>query len=193
MAIVIKNLSKSFEGKKVINNLNLTINDKETAVIIGPSGIGKTVLLNILLGIITPNEGYLTDLSSQKLGVVFQDERLIENLSVSANLNLVLQKPLTKVQISKECEKLGLNLCGNELISSLSGGMKRRISILRAIIVDPDILFLDEPFSGLDEKTAELTANFIFNSCNNRTIFAITHNVSLFSKFNPVIVDLEKL
>ena len=142
--ISIKNLVKEYDGNLVYDNFNLDIKKGEITVVLGESGCGKTTLLNVL--------SKLTDYQGQVVGDyapisrVFQDDRLIPNLTVAQNLLLVNPS----ANVSKELKDIGLEDKENDYPKSLSGGMKRRVAILRALIFPYKTLLLDEPLNSLD-------------------------------------------
>ena len=169
----IRNISKSFEGKVVFSSLNLHIHEGCTTIISGASGIGKTTLFNLILGLEEPDGGVIEGFG--KVSALFQEDRLIESLSVMNNLLLVTQD-------KKRAENIlsSLSLFGEEKsrVSTLSGGMKRRIALIRALLTDYDTLLLDEPFTGLDDESKRASASLIKKEVASRTLIVITHEKS---------------
>jgi phospholipid/cholesterol/gamma-HCH transport system ATP-binding protein len=177
--IKIKNLKKSFNGKPVLDGINLTIEDGKTTVIIGESGCGKTVLLKHLVGFYKPDAGeiYLNDYRIDNLcwrdlnkvrrnfTMVFQRSALFDWLTVYENVALPLREhtKLSEEKIKEEVKsKLELvGLLGEEekMPSQLSGGMQKRVSIARALILNPKYIFYDEPTTGLDPIIARNIIN----------------------------------
>lgn len=164
--IQVKNLSTQF-GKQIIHkNLNLDVMPAEVLGIVGGSGSGKSVLLNYMIGLKTPQQGkiiYHTDppYPSTQIGVLFQHGALISSLTVAENIMAPL-KEVAKLseKLCQELALLKLDLVGLPLEtatkypSELSGGMIKRVALARALALDPEILFLDEPTSGLDPISA---------------------------------------
>ena len=153
MAIKIENLSKSYDGRQVFENLNMELTEGRITCIMAPSGKGKTTLLRILIGLEQADRGKITGIEGKNISVVFQEDRLCENLNVLSNIRLVQKE---KTEIREGLEAVGLLDCCHQPVRELSGGMKRRVAILRALYAKWDILFLDEPFKGLDKEMKEM-------------------------------------
>jgi len=144
-SLVARKLSKSFGDLRVLNEWNLTIKAGERIVILGPSGAGKTSFLRIIAGLDTPSSGYL-NVSSDRLGFVFQESRLIPWRSIIDNLFFVNEEG----DIASILAKLRLKGFENYYPAQLSGGMQQRVNLARALMVEPEILILDEAFASLD-------------------------------------------
>ena len=168
----IKNLSFSFGEKLVINNFSLNIKNGEKIWLSGPSGCGKTTLIKLILGLLKANSGEI-DLGGMIPSVVFQENRLLPFYTVMQNIELVGGD---KQKAKEILLALGINETANSYPQKLSGGMKRRAAIARALSVDFDLLILDEPFNGIDEKNLEKTAELINEICSNKTVITITHS-----------------
>ncbi len=168
----IKNLSFSFGEKLVINNFSLSIENGEKIWLSGPSGCGKTTLIKLILGLLKANSGEI-DLGGMTPSVVFQENRLLPFYTIMQNIELVGGD---KQKAKEILLALGIGETENSYPSSLSGGMKRRAAIARALSVPFDILILDEAFNGIDEKNLELTINCIKEFTQDKTVILITHN-----------------
>lgn len=197
--IEIQGLSKFFGEHKVLDELSLKIDTGSTCVIIGRSGCGKSVLLKHIVGLLKPDKGkiFLDDkdvagLSSNelkalrmKIGMVFQGGALFDSLTVGENVGfgLIEHKHLNHMELQKRVkESLGLvNLSGieNLMPSQLSGGMKKRVSLARAICIEPQILLYDEPTTGVDPITADAINELIKNLHDKLKItsVAVTHDM----------------
>lgn len=177
MDIVINRLSKRFGEKQVLKNFSLRVKEGASLSIMAPSGKGKTTLLKIIAGLETPDEGYIEGLQNKKISMVFQEDRLCPALTPLSNIRLVCGKGIQENQIYQELEKVGLK--GNEKypVKDLSGGMKRRVAIVRALLAPYDILLLDEPFTGLDNESKKKIINYIKEKNNMRTIVLVTHDL----------------
>jgi NitT/TauT family transport system ATP-binding protein len=186
--IIIKNLTKSYNGKIVLNNLNLTIKSGKTTCIMAPSGMGKTTLLRIILGLESPDSGTIKGMENLKISTVFQEDRLCEYLTPINNIKLV-NPILTDKQILEAINSFGLLGCEHQKTSELSGGMKRRTAILRAILADYDLLVLDEPFKGIDINTKETVIREILNRTKGKTIIIVTHDESEASLMGANIIN----
>jgi len=168
--IKIKNVSKYFGAKAALKNINLEIHDGETLAIIGGSGSGKSTLLRLMIGLIQPTEGEIwidedeiSKLNEEqitkirlKMGMVFQYSALFDSMTVGENVafGLVEHTNFDKAKIEKivreKLKQVGLEGVENLMPNELSGGMKKRVSLARAIAFEPEIIFYDEPSSGLD-------------------------------------------
>ena len=164
--IELKNISKSFDGETVLNNISLDIYDNEFLTLLGPSGCGKTTLLRIISGFVQPDEGEvvfmgedITDVPPHKRNVntVFQKYALFPHLNVYENVAFPLrEKKVPKDEIDKKVKEMLklVMLAGFEKrnVTSLSGGQQQRVAIARALVNHPKVLLLDEPLSALDLK-----------------------------------------
>ncbi|HIV98607.1 MAG TPA: ATP-binding cassette domain-containing protein [Candidatus Ornithospirochaeta avicola] len=181
--MILRNIKKSFGKKSVLSSFSLSVRKGERISLYGESGEGKTTVLDIMLGLIKPDEGEI-DLEGDTLSAVFQEDRLIENISVINNLILVTEdRNKALIMLSS----LGLEGEENSRTESLSGGMKRRLSIARALLYPSSILLLDEPFTGLDEENKKKCASLILNSSSDRAIVLVTH-----SKEDEVLLKIER-
>jgi len=211
--IKIENLSKSFNSLRVLNNLSLTIKEGETKVIIGRSGCGKSVLLKHIMGLIKPDEGSvfiegrdITKLNEEelkpirmKMALVFQGGALFDSLTVAENVGFVLKEHyrLPKEEISKRVSEalslVELDRWAEELLpNQLSGGMKKRVAIARAICMRPKIILYDEPTTGIDPVTADSINNLIRNLHDKLkvTSVVVTHDMRSAYKIADTIAML---
>ncbi|MBT4880381.1 MAG: ATP-binding cassette domain-containing protein [Alphaproteobacteria bacterium] len=199
-AIRIKNLSKSFNGKKVLNNLSLDIKKGESLVILGGSGSGKSVLLRCILGLIKPttgqiivngvetsrNRNVLPKEVMKNIGMLFQGSALFDSLPVWQNIafglvhSMKLPKDEAKKIALKTLSMVGLPQSAADLWpAELSGGMQKRVSLARAIATSPDILFFDEPTTGLDPILCSVIDHLIIKNVRElgATAISITHDI----------------
>jgi len=150
--IEIINISKNFENNLVIDNFNATL-EAGINCIMGPSGVGKTTLTNIIAGISKPDSGKIK--GSGLVSMVFQEDRLLENETALTNILFVSNNKKDKeatIKAKMLLKKADLENELNTKVKDLSGGMKRRVALCRALLANYDTLILDEPFKGLDEK-----------------------------------------
>lgn len=173
MDITVKNITKSFGEQAVLHNLSCSFPQGKTTCIMGKSGCGKTTLMNILLGLTAPDSGSITGMP-ERLAVVFQENRLCENLSAAANLRYV-RKRLSEEEINELFLEVGLTEVWKKPVRELSGGMRRRVAILRALAADSQCVLMDEPLKGLDEETKRLTADCIQRRTKGKTLLVVTH------------------
>ncbi len=180
--IRIKNVSKTYGEKQVLSQLSKEFPAGETTVIMGASGCGKTTLLRILLGLEMPDSGEVTGMP-EKVSVLFQEDRLCEDGSAYENIALVLERRKTRVQKDAQRRKIEqeaaqVSITAEDLtqnVMELSGGMRRRIALLRALLYDADCVILDEPFKGLDAATKEIVMQYVKEKVAGRTTFLVTH------------------
>lgn len=165
MTIEAEHIYKSYDGKPVLEDFCLDVSSDSSYVITGESGAGKTTFLRILLGLEKPDQGRVRLLGDYKYsrvnaGVVFQEDRLCEESSAVENVAMVSKK-LSERIARQELEKL---LPADQLdkpVKELSGGMRRRVCIVRACVVPSDVLVMDEPFVGLDEENRRKCIEYI--------------------------------
>lgn len=177
--IYIENLNKSYRDEVVLDNYSLEIEKNSLTCILGQSGKGKTTLLRILMGLETADSGSIRGLENSMKSAVFQEDRLCEGLNMYSNILLPHIQKDTNISLDKIKNGISaLQLDGNEtkLVSELSGGMKRRVAILRALLCPYDVLFLDEPFKGLDGDTKAKTMDYFMSETKGKTVILITHD-----------------
>jgi len=150
--IEFQKVSFSYEKKQVIQDLSFSLKNGEILGVMGPSGCGKTTLLSLAAGLRKPNAGKIVT-NAKKISYVFQEPRLFPWLTVTQNLQAVAEKEkFSSEQIQQALHEVGLEDWGDAYPSQLSGGMKSRVSIARALLYGGDLFLLDEPFSALDEE-----------------------------------------
>mgnify|MGYP002799818380 CR=1 FL=1 len=174
MEIELRNVSKSYGEKQVLKAFSHTFPRGELTCIMGPSGCGKTTLLSLLLGLEAPDQGEILGLEGLRKSAVFQEDRLCENAGAVSNIRLV-NPALTKGETEGMLRELGLSDSLRQPVRTLSGGMKRRVAILRALAADYDVLFCDEPFKGLDKATKEQVMAYFLERTRGRTVILVTH------------------
>ena len=176
MPLAIRELAKSFGDKKVLRGVSHVFPEKGASLIGGPSGCGKTTLLRILLGLEKADGGEIHMPDRASAAAVFQEDRLIMHMSALGNLALACPR-CSESDMLCALSSLGLDGASKEPVRRYSGGMRRRVAIARAVLAGPDILFLDEPFTGLDEETREKAARFIKNGMKSGLIVLVTHDM----------------
>ena len=213
--INIKNLSVSFGNNIVLNNINLHLSKKESLVIIGKSGSGKSVLLRCLMGLLKPDLGSIEidnvdivnanridkEKALTNIGVTFQNGALFDSLNVWENITFKqtrffgFNKKAAKEKALSIIKNLELNENILELYpSELSGGMQKRIAIARAICDQPQILFFDEPTSGLDPITGKVINDLIHKTVRKLGVSAITitHDISSINNLASRVILLDR-
>ena len=184
MAIKIKDLSKSFGDNIVLKDLSAEFPYGEITCIMGPSGCGKTTLINILMGLLSKDGGSIEGLP-ESISAVFQENRLFDDFSVADNIKAVL--PDKKANVLPGIEAMGLKDFAAPPVSSLSGGMKRRVAILRALESSSELVIMDEPFKGLDEKTKEEVVAYTLSRLKGRTAIIVTHDPDEAKKLGKIL------
>lgn len=191
MKIEIEGLKKSYKDKLVFKDLNLTLEVGKITCIMGRSGCGKTTLLNILLNLIKADEGQIKGLEGKLFSAVFQENRLCENFSVIDNIALIMKNLVSRERITYALNEVGLFQEGEKRVSTLSGGMKRRVAIVRAIMARSDVVIMDEPFKGLDEKTRNLVINYIKSNTKGKTVIITTHNLEEIKLLEANLIEMK--
>ncbi|WP_244091624.1 ATP-binding cassette domain-containing protein [[Clostridium] scindens] len=174
MDIIVDNVSKSYGEQVVLKKLTVRFPGEKISCIMGPSGCGKTTLMRILLGLERADEGRVEGVPYGKISAVFQEDRLCENVSAIRNLKLVSEKD--EAELRREMEALRLGEAFGKPVRELSGGMKRRVAILRALLAPCGCIMMDEPLKGLDEETKIVTAGYIRKNAKEKTLIVITHD-----------------
>jgi ABC-type nitrate/sulfonate/bicarbonate transport system ATPase subunit len=166
-------------GSCAIRNLQLQAGAGEFVAVIGPSGAGKSTLLKIISGLDTQFEGAVQLPAQSRLGFMFQEPRLMPWLTVAQNLALV-NPAMTGALLQSSLEQVGLGQCAQLFPGQLSGGMQRRVALLRAFSVSPQLLLMDEPFQSLDAPTAEQLRSLLMELWQQTrpTVLFVTHNLS---------------
>jgi len=176
MSIVFENVCKTFDGRMLFDNLNLSLKKGTLTCITGISGSGKTTFLRMLMGLEHPDSGRISGLDNTVVSAVFQEDRLCPALSASANAAIALKKGKDRRYSDGILRSLGLGDDLNKPASVMSGGMRRRIAIARALSADYDLLLLDEPFTGLDVANRNCALACILDNARNRTVIIVTHD-----------------
>jgi phospholipid/cholesterol/gamma-HCH transport system ATP-binding protein len=211
--ITLKNIRKSFDEKQVLDGINLSVKSRESMVIIGGSGTGKSVLLKCILGLLEIDSGIIsidgqnfTQLNNkereqinQKISMLFQGAALFDSIRVWENIAFgLIQSKKYNIQDAKEIAmesliKVGLSKnVGNLYSSELSGGMQKRVGLARAISGSPEIIFFDEPTTGLDPIMADVINELIINCVKKEgiTAISITHDMTSAKKIGDKIAML---
>lgn len=212
--IKILNLKKSFNSKKVLDGVNLDIEKGKITVIIGRSGEGKSVLIKHIIGLLKPDSGEIlidgqdiTKMTERELnevrrrfGMLFQGAALFDSLTVGENVAFPLREhtempdaDLTKI-VKEKLRLVGLRDIENMMPADLSGGMKKRVGLARAVAMDPEIVLFDEPTTGLDPVMSDNVATLILDTQRNlkTTYIVITHDIPLTYKIADKIAMLHE-
>ena len=172
--IVLDRVCKSFGDTPVLQNLSTVLPAGQITCLMGPSGCGKTTLVNILLGLLPADSGTITGLP-RRLSAVFQEDRLLEEFSATLNAGFASPK-LPRATVRSHLQAVGLADAADSPAGTLSGGMKRRVAIVRAVLATADFLVLDEPFKGLDDDTRRLVMEYLMAKTRGKTLLVVTHS-----------------
>ena len=156
----------------------------------GASGCGKTTLLRIISGLLPPDCGTVYGQEGTRFSAVFQEDRLCGNLTAAANVRLVCGEFRSAGEISEAFAAVGLSGCENRLAVELSGGMKRRVALVRALLAEGGAVLLDEPFKGLDEATRARVIDETKRLCRGKTVLLVTHEAAEAERMGAKIVGL---
>jgi NitT/TauT family transport system ATP-binding protein len=171
----------SYENKPVFKGLNLEIGEGITCLM-GESGIGKTTLLKLIAGLLEPQKGSV-DSKPEKISFMFQEDRLLPWLNVRENILLVSERRKEMEQLLEELE-----IDGSLKISELSGGMARRVALIRCLLFDSKMLLMDEPFKGMDGKLVEKAASIIRRQ--NKPALISTHSLDEVKALSAKVITL---
>lgn len=174
--IIIQNLSKAYGKTVVFSGLSCTFGAGKRYCLTAPSGAGKTTLFKILLGLEKQDSGEITGLKGQRAGAVFQEDRLLEDYSALSNIRFVTGNRLSVSEINQYLLRLLPKDALQKPVREFSGGMKRRLSVLRALLAPSDFILMDEPFAGLDQETRLLTLRLIGELRKDRLLVVATHD-----------------
>ena len=181
----LENITKSFNGKEIISSLTCDIPNGKVTYIMGASGIGKTTLLRIIAGLDTDFGGNIE--KNGKIAYVFQEPRLFPALTVKENVEIVGGTNDCKDVLSM----VELGGCENMMPNELSGGMKMRLSIARALYSDADIYLMDEPFSALDDETKNRIVPRIFAFLKGKTVIIVSHSLDEAASYADNTINLQ--
>lgn len=213
LPVVVTNLSKAFQ-RPVLENVSFSVEKGEILSIIGRSGTGKSVLLKLLIGIVAPDAGsiclqgqQIVDLEPEKLnelrkkvGFLFQQAALYDSMSLAENVGFPMRRhanlsePDREKRVQELLDHVGLKNDGDKLPGEISGGMKKRVGIARALALNPEILMLDEPTAGLDPITsAEFTALVLkLREERQTTCLVVTHDFISARKLSDRLIFLDE-
>lgn len=188
MDIRLENICKAYGDAVILKDFSLTLKQGAVYVLTGASGSGKTTLLHILLGLVTPDSGSVTQ--KVRYTAVFQENRLLPRKTAVENLRFVAPKDTKKEALEALLKEILPEDCLQKPIEELSGGMQRRVAIVRAVLCESDCIIMDEPFTGLDDETAQTVIDFIFRHRTGRTLLLSTHQPEALAAYETEHISL---
>lgn len=175
MDIQLNHIGKQFNEKVIFKDISLTFLEGRINCLMGASGIGKTTIINVIMGLVKPDEGEVLGTKGKRIAAVFQEDRLIEHWNAVKNVRLVCDRDISEEKIIRELSLLEINEDKNKPVSDFSGGMRRRVAIVRALLAKSDLIILDEPFRGLDEELKKRVISYIKQNTKGKTVIIVTH------------------
>ena len=169
-----RELTKAYGTDVILDKVSFHINKGERVGIIGVNGAGKTTLLRMLMGLEAPDTGSIAGIPD-RIGAVFQENRLIDGLSVLKNISLVCPDSVPASDILRDLARTGLEGCASASVNKLSGGMQRRVALVRACLYPCELLLLDEPFTGLDSELVAVCTDYLLEKTAGRTCIVAGH------------------
>lgn len=177
MSIKITDLYKSFGNNNVLAGVNLCLKDNSVYCLMGASGMGKTTLLRIIMGHEKADSGKIEGINENEISSMFQEDRLIPSLSAIENVAVVSRGKADKKEIRRRLKKILPKESLDKKVTELSGGMKRRVALARALEYPGKLIILDEPFTGLDHDTKLAIIEYILDMRNKRILLVATHGL----------------
>lgn len=188
--ITLRGVTKRFGTQVVLDGLDLDLEDGVVTAVMGPNGSGKTTLARLLLGLTVPDDGTITGVDGRRGAMTFQEDRLCEQLTAVGNVRLVLNHSLPG-EVADELRLVGLDPDAvAKPVRDLSGGQRRRVATVRAVLPAADLVVLDEPFKGLDTDGKGQLMDYVRERCAGRTVLLITHDPAEAEWLNARVVNL---
>ncbi|MDD7369993.1 MAG: ABC transporter ATP-binding protein [Berryella intestinalis] len=175
MSVELIHIEKSYGHLRVLRDVSFTLESGRAYCLMGPSGAGKTTLLRVLLGLERADSGSVCGLSAGDASAVFQEDRLCSPLTPVENLALVMPGRASRRRLRALLAEILPENCLDKPVLQLSGGQRRRVSIVRALAFPGKIVVMDEPFTGLDTATRRTTIDFVSRWVGDRTLLVSTH------------------
>jgi len=190
--ISLRGVTKRFGDQVVLDGFDLDLAEGGVTALMGQNGSGKTTLARLVLGLTTPDAGAVSGTAGRRGAMTFQEDRLCDQLTAVRNVRLVLDRSVSRAAVVAELSRVGLD--GESLtkpVRDLSGGQRRRVAIVRALMADADLVVLDEPFKGLDADGKNVLMAYVQERRAGRTMLLITHDPAEAEWFGAHVVELE--
>ena len=194
----LKNIKKYYNNSCILDGFSTVFDNTRVNCIMGASGTGKTTLLNIIMGLVKADEGtilYNEENKHYRISAVFQETCLVNHLNPVINVLMVLDKKSDKKSNKKAVQHELLKLLDKEALvkpcEKLSGGMKRRVEIVRAMMADSDVIIMDEPFAGLDDNTKAVAIQYIMDNIRGRILILSTHDETDVKKLSANVLFID--
>ncbi|KGM15882.1 ATP-binding cassette domain-containing protein [Actinotalea fermentans] len=188
--IALRGVRKAYGDQVVLDGLDLDLPDGSVTALMGPNGSGKTTIGRLVLGLEHPDAGAVTGLAGRRVAATFQEDRLCEQLTAERNVRLVLDRARAADAVAA-LRAAGLDDDAlAKPVRDLSGGQRRRVAIVRALVAPADVVVLDEPFKGLDTAARERLLALVRERCAGRTLLLVTHDAAEAAALNATVVTL---
>lgn len=176
-SIYLFHVSRAFGKREVISDFSATFPQGSRTCVMGPSGCGKTTLLHLILGLLHPDFGQVLLPPGWRATAVFQENRLLDSFHAVYNVQLACHKRVSSAWVESALMEVGISRESCFLpAGQLSGGMARRVAVVRALLPEGDLVIMDEPFKGLDPENKGKTVDFVLRHLEGRTLIAATHD-----------------
>ncbi|CAL8971394.1 Aliphatic sulfonates import ATP-binding protein SsuB [Cellulomonas sp. T2.31MG-18] len=190
--IGLRGVTRRFGEHVVLDRLDLSLAPGGVTALMGPNGSGKTTVARLLLGLDRPDGGAVEGLDGRPRSAVFQEDRLCPQLSAVDNVRLVLGRGADRGAVLEALAAVGLDdATVHAPVRELSGGQRRRVAIVRAVLADAELVVLDEPFTGLDQAVKPVTMAWVRDRCAGRTVLLVTHDEREAAWFDARVVHLD--
>ena len=193
MDVILRDVCKSYGENRVLDRLSWTFPGGQISCVQGPSGCGKTTLLRLIAGLEAPDSGEIRGADGKKISAVFQENRLLENLTAEKNILLTAKPGFARTDARALLDELGLPDAAQRRVRELSGGMQRRVAVARSLAADYELLLLDEPLTGLDGETRLQVLRRIQANLKGRTAIWITHDPDTAALLDAPVLRLDLL
>ena len=191
MDVILRDVCKSYGENRVLDRLSWTFPGGQISCVLGSSGCGKTTLLRLIAGLETPDSGEIRGAKGKKISAVFQENRLLENLTAEKNILLTARPGFTRTDARNLLDELGLSDTAQRRTCELSGGMQRRVAVAWALAADYELLLLDEPLTRLDGETRLQMLRRIQANLKGRTAIWITHDPDTAALLDAPVLRLD--